>query len=228
MMTNGEKIKEIFPYLENDKRDLVKVLNIDNLKNWWNSEYQEPTNENDLGVEKIIDEMEKEFEKVDIPIMDKLTLFAKVQNALYKCAVSNSEIPNNSITKNDLGVDAVSRQAVLELIADYDLSMGQVVRGIHALPSVTPQEPKTFKWCETCKEYDQEKHCCHRWSTVIRDTVAEMKQEYIEREVLDDLRAEVETEKLEDSPNFCIKAHNNAVDRVLGIIDKYKTETEET
>jgi len=36
--------------------------------------------------------------------------------------------------------DTISRQAVLDLIADYDLSMGQVVRGIHALPSVKPQE----------------------------------------------------------------------------------------
>lgn len=39
------------------------------------------------------------------------------------------------------------------------------------------QEPQTFKWCTDCKEYDQEKHCCHRWSKVIRDTVEEMKQE---------------------------------------------------
>ena len=45
--------------------------------------------------------------------------------------------------------NAISRQAVLELIADYDLSMGQVVKGIHALPSVTPQEPKTGKWIST-------------------------------------------------------------------------------
>ena len=35
-------------------------------------------------IDKIIDEIEKEFEKVDIPVMDKLTLFAKVQNAIYK------------------------------------------------------------------------------------------------------------------------------------------------
>ena len=48
-------------------------------------------------------------------------------------------------TKNDLGVDAVSRQEVLYLIADDDLSMGQVVKGIHALPSVTPQEPTPKK-----------------------------------------------------------------------------------
>ncbi len=62
--------------------------------------------------------------------------------------LSNSEKPNkseistSSTTKNDLGVDAVSRQAVLDLIADYDLSMGEVVRGIHALPPVTPIRPK--------------------------------------------------------------------------------------
>ena len=50
------------------------------------------TTKNDLAVEKIIDEVEKEFEKVDIPIMDKLTIFAKVQNALYKCVVSNNSV----------------------------------------------------------------------------------------------------------------------------------------
>ena len=41
--------------------------------------------------------------------------------------------------------DAISRQAVLDLVADYDLSMGQVVKGIHDLPSVTPQ-PKMGRW----------------------------------------------------------------------------------
>ena len=46
--------------------------------------------------------------------------------------------------ENTLG-DAISREEVLELIADYDLSMGQVVKGIHALPSVTPK-PKTGNW----------------------------------------------------------------------------------
>ena len=38
--------------------------------------------------------------------------------------------------------DAISRQAALELVANYDLSMGQVVEGIHALPLVNPK-PKT-------------------------------------------------------------------------------------
>lgn len=40
---------------------------------------------------------------------------------------------------------SISRQAVIDLIADYDMSMGQVVRGIYALPPVTPQL-KIGKW----------------------------------------------------------------------------------
>lgn len=41
--------------------------------------------------------------------------------------------------------DCVSRNAVLDLVADYDLSMGQVVKSIHALPPVT-QLPKMGHW----------------------------------------------------------------------------------
>jgi hypothetical protein len=67
--------------------------------------------------------------------------------------------------------DAISREAVIDLVADYDLHMGQVVRGIHALPSVTPSRPKghwishrehcenlglmpsglgAYEWCSNC------------------------------------------------------------------------------
>ena len=56
--------------------------------------------------------------------------------------------------------DLISRQAVLELIADYDLSMGQVVKGIHALPSVEnkgewiyQQGIVPYKWrCSRCEK----------------------------------------------------------------------------
>lgn len=50
-----------------------------------------------------------------------------------------------SAIEQDPCEDAIRRQAVLDLIADYDLSMGQVVNGIHTLPPVTPQ-PKTGHW----------------------------------------------------------------------------------
>ena len=87
------------------------------------------------------------------------------------------------------------------------------------------QEPQTFKWCRDCREYDQENHCCHRWSKVIRNTVEEMKQEYIEREVLDKIRAEI-AEIPKKYP--MTMDYENGLKEALGIIDQYKAETEET
>ena len=55
-------------------------------------------------------------------------------------------------------IDAVRRQDVLDLIADYDLSIGQVVRGIHALPPVIPQlykaDKESVNLCDDCKLAD--------------------------------------------------------------------------
>lgn len=34
---------------------------------------------------------------------------------------------------------------------------------------------ETFEFCTDCKEYDNEKHCCHRWTKFIRRTIDEMK-----------------------------------------------------
>ena len=139
--------------------------------------------------------------------------------------------------------DYISRQAVIDLMMQKwgenfsgDDAMQESIDAIRVMPSVTPQEPQSFKWCTDCKEYDQEKHCCHRWSKVIRDTVEEMKQEqepfkpmveidlysvikqkYIEREVLDRIRSEIGN-ALSDG-----MIHKKTV---LGIIDKYKAETE--
>lgn len=45
-------------------------------------------------------------------------------------------------------------------------------------------------------------------------------------DVLDKIRAEIEMMNLGDFANVCIKAHNNAIDDVLKIIDKYKAESE--
>ena len=34
---------------------------------------------------------------------------------------------------------------------------------------------ESFEWCTDCKEYDQEQHCCHRYTKVIRQAFEEMK-----------------------------------------------------
>lgn len=38
-----------------------------------------------------------------------------------------------------------------------------------------------WEWCRDCKEYDQDAHCCHRWTKVIRKTIAELEECYGER-----------------------------------------------
>ena len=50
--------------------------------------------------------------------------------------------------------------------------LDEVENGIKQLPSA---EEESFEWCDGCKEYDQEKHCCHRYSKVIRQAFEEMK-----------------------------------------------------
>lgn len=136
-----------------------------------------------------------------------------------------------------MNTDCISRQAVIDSLYDWSnhsmtdaetWHLRQVIGDIKSMPSVTPQEPQTFEWCDTCKEYDQEKHCCHRWSKVIRDTVEEMKQEYIEREVLDKIRAEIERQE-----KWLMDAGYNqynvdiALDAIKLVVDKCKAESED-
>ena len=62
-------------------------------------------------------------------------------------------------------------------VADSEGWLGSIrdaVIELEDLPSAEP-EFEEFEWCHDCKEYDQEKHCCHRWTKVIRQSVDEVK-----------------------------------------------------
>lgn len=172
-----------------------KELSVAEWEEWFKKEYKEPTTKNDLGV--------REFEEivVEYPPEDLCT-YPEYKGKPYfsiKYKEGNDYI---------IGYGTYKPEVLSRYLRDYFMS------------SVTPQEPKSFKWCTDCKEYDQEKHCCHRYSKVIRNTVAEMKQEYIEREVLDKIRAEIINLTDGETPE-----HIWNVD-VLEIIDKYKGESE--
>ena len=47
-------------------------------------------------------------------------------------------------------------------------------------------DEKEYEWCHDCKEYDKENHCCHRYSSFIRETL----QDSIDY-VLDDIKDEI-------------------------------------
>lgn len=81
--------------------------------------------------------------------------------------------------------DLISRKDVIELLNSRVLSskgifgdLGGAVSGVRELIKAMPSaEEEVFEWCHDCKEYDQKKHCCHRWTKVIRQTIEEMKAE---------------------------------------------------
>lgn len=115
--------------------------------------------------------------------------------------------------------DAVSVTSVFEIMGnlmsipyDFDRNItekdvSESMDKIRELPRVTPQEP--FK------------------PMVEIDLYSVIKQSYIEREVLDKIRAEIEA-RLCDVVSGYTDGYRTAIQGVLVILDKYKAESEET
>ena len=155
-MTNGEKIKEIFPNFRiNEMSHTVWVGNeaMSFKRDWWNAEYKEPT------------------------------------------------------TKNDLGVDCISRIDVLDSISimcsaeKLDIDFAKLLllrRAIKALPSVTPQEPFINKLCVSSGVCEHDKN-----------------------KVLDKIRAEIITLQ-----NRCYALHSGTMCKHCPYECEYKTDKE--
>lgn len=139
-MTNGEKIKEVFPntkiitQYDNPFGDrfMVFTLNNEDMQvniDWWNAEYKESTTPNDC----------------ETCIHNKGVLECDMYGCKYE-----------PTTKNDLGVDAISRADARSLICKIDLKyhmsgmsrkvLKDLYNGMDELPSVTPQEPRKGHW----------------------------------------------------------------------------------
>lgn len=69
----------------------------------------------------------------------------------------------------------------------YSMLREALDMAIEALKEIERHE-ETFEWCENCKEYDQNEHCCHRWTKLIRDTVDEINENTNEKYRWHDLR----------------------------------------
>ena len=71
--------------------------------------------------------------------------------------------------------DVISRQQAIEAVQNRHMMLSkEKVLLINDLEKLPPAKSETFKWCTDCKEYDQEQHCCHRFSKAIRQAVEEM------------------------------------------------------
>lgn len=48
------------------------------------------------------------------------------------------------------------------------------------------RQSSSYEWCTDCKEYDKDKHCCHRYTKLIRETVEELTSQYKWHDLLKD------------------------------------------
>lgn len=158
-MTNGEKLKEIFPDIKIitqydnpfGDRFMVFTLNNEDMQvniDWWNAEYKEPTTRNCFGCRYAKDNHNAGTEECHL------------------CMWENQYTPT---TKDDLGVDTDKLIADCEKMSfDFEifgrpmkaLLLDAVKNIVKDLPSVTPIRPKGhwiinkekgFAKCSSCK-----------------------------------------------------------------------------
>lgn len=151
-MTNGEKIKEIFPngVLTSINNSYYWGDDILVSKEWWNAEYKEPTTKKDCNTCTHNNETDG--------------------SNCYECV---KDMCNNyePATKNDLGVDCISREDVLMCLTgefenrEYEPSelIKIFSRRIKALPSVKPQlSSELAKNSQTLEKNFGESDCISR------------------------------------------------------------------
>jgi hypothetical protein len=174
-MTNGEKIQTILDVdrdcteVHGDNGTMTFTVTLD----FWNAEYKEPSSSGKPN--KSIEEKCPCYycEHFEIKGLSHCEIHEEAYgdsrcNDYHKInqKPNKSEIPTGSTTKNDLGVDAVSRKKLLKIYEDRftelqklkhlkdnkgaeDRQMGinYCINILKELPTVTPQEPR----CRECK-----------------------------------------------------------------------------
>ena len=89
---------------------------------------------------------QEEDDKMELTPKEAITVIRNLQDWLYFSSMNGgTKIQREAL---DIAVNAIEKQI---------------------------QSEESFEWCDGCKEYDQEKHCCHRFTKVIRQAVEEMK-----------------------------------------------------
>lgn len=237
-MTRADKFEQVFGYRpatdeiicnKNDwcgENDACKYCrsnskNIGRSEDWWNAEYIEPTTKNDLGVDAVsrqavLDEIDDTNRRGGFGCKLSYTRcrghieqLPSVTPQLSSELDKNSKKLENPATKNNLGVDSISRDEVCRYVAEFvnhefrtkeeEELINNIIKGIEHMSSATPQEPKS--------EWEQD----HAILKAHSDGA---------NEVLDKIRAEIDTYL--ETEGFGSEYRND----VKGIIDKYTAESE--
>jgi hypothetical protein len=103
---------------------------------------------------------------------------------------------------------------------DYDLS-----EAVNLAIAALEQQEKAFdEWCTDCKEYDKDRHCCPRFSRVIRGAVDEVKQQGwtpVSERLPEKDKCYTVTVKSEGLPPYVDECYWNGDDKVFERWDDY-------
>ena len=79
--------------------------------------------------------------------------------------------------------DLISRQWLMECVNEGWIKFETEKdknKFIHLIRDTAPSaQPDLDEWCNTCREYDHERHCCPRFNRVIREALKEAQPEVI-------------------------------------------------
>jgi hypothetical protein len=108
----------------------------------------------------------------------------------YDCPFIRASVAGDYYCVAGDGIEEDLNKLYERRMSDCPLAEVLLINDIKKLPSA---EEESFEWCTDCKEYDQEAHCCHRWSKMIRKTVDEMQvvrcKDCIYADYMDDVKA---------------------------------------
>ena len=113
--------------------------------------------------------------QTDLELVDKKRLLNKMWRDFWAMEDKKTE---------EQGADYVGLPRLYEQNG-FDCALRTVV-DFPTIPQTDYESHEAFGWCKGCKEYDTEKHCCHRYSSFIRESL----QENINA-VLEDIKAEI-------------------------------------
>ena len=92
-----------------------------------------------------------------------------------RTAEEEQNVSDSDLISRKAAIDAI-RASTSKYTGFMEMEMytdDDAVEAIEALPPAQPA-PEEFEWCRDCKEYDQDAHCCHRWTKAIQKTVKEL------------------------------------------------------
>ena len=73
--------------------------------------------------------------------------------------------------KDHMSVHKMHEERAVKITEALNMAISALEQPIRNAPTADHEE---FEWCTDCKEYDQEAHCCHRYTKVIRQAVSEL------------------------------------------------------